>query len=424
MLIHGGRLIDPSQGIDARRDVRIAGGAVVEIGEHLQPAFGEQVFDATGAVVAPGFIDMHVHLREPGFSQKETIATGTQAAVQGGFTAVACMPNTQPALDAPEALAHLASIAARDARCRVYPVAAITRGREGAQSVDFAALADAGAVAFSDDGTTVASARVLRDAALQARNVAGAFISHAEDDDLKGDGVMTAGAVADALGVVGAPSLSEDVIVARDLIIALDTGKAWHIAHLSTARSLALVCWSRAQGGTATAEVTPHHLLLTDETVRERGTSAKVNPPLRTQADARALRDGVRDGSIDVFATDHAPHTKEEKSGDLKSAAVGFTGLEIAIGAYALAIPDLPLDRFVALLSTNPARILNVAGGTLRIGAPGDVTIFADRAWTVDSSRFASKGKSTPFEGRTLPRCAIATIVAGELRWRDVIHQS
>jgi dihydroorotase len=418
VLIHGGRLIDPSQGIDARRDVRLANGAVVEIGEHLHPQSGEEVFDATGAMVAPGFIDMHVHLREPGFPQKETIATGTQAALQGGFTAVACMPNTQPALDSPAVLAQLATIAARDARCRLYPIAAITRGREGVQGVDFAALARSGAVAFSDDGNTVASARVLRDAALQARGVTGVFISHAEDDDLKGDAVMTAGAVADALGVAGAPGVGEDVIVARDLLIGLDTGKAWHIAHLSTARALELVRWSRAQGGTATCEVTPHHLLLTDESVRERGAGAKVNPPLRTQADVRALRDGVRDGSIDVFATDHAPHTKEEKSAELQSAAVGFTGLEIAIGAYALAILDLPLDRFVALLSTNPARILNVAGGTLRIGAPADITIFADRAWTVDAAKFASKGKSTPFDGSTLPRRAIATIVGGDLRWR------
>lgn len=283
------------------------------------------------------------------------------------------------------------------------------------RSVDFAALARAGAVAFSDDGNTVANARVLYDAALQANGVAGVFISHAEDDDLKGDAVMNAGAVAEALRAIGAPGVSEDVIVARDLLIALDTGKAWHIAHLSTARALELVRWSRAQGGAASCEVTPHHLLLSDETVRERGAGAKVNPPLRTEADARALREGVRDGSIDVFATDHAPHTQEEKSGDLQSAAVGFTGLEIAIGAYALAVPDLPLDRFVALLSTNPARILGVPGGTLRVGSPADVTIFADLPWVVDPSRFASKGKSTPFEGRTLPRRAIATIVGGEI---------
>jgi dihydroorotase len=418
MLIRGGRLVDPSQSIDALRDVRIVDGRVAEIGEHLAPAPRDIVIDAANAIVAPGFIDMHVHLREPGFTEKETIEAGTQAALQGGFTAVACMPNTEPALDTLEVLARLEAIVARDGRCRVYPVGAITRARAGEQSVDFSALSKAGAVAFSDDGNTVMNARVLRDAALEARAVPGVFISHAEDDDLKGDAVMSAGPVADALGVEGASSVSEDVIVARDLLIALDTGKGWHIAHLSTARALELLRWSRAQGGTATCEVTPHHLLLTDETVRERGAGGKVNPPLRAQADARALRDGVRDGTVDVFATDHAPHTAQEKAGDLRTAAVGFSGLEIALGAYALALPDLPLARFIELLSVNPARILNVAGGTLRVGSSADVTIFADRPWAVDAAAFASKGKSTPFDGRTLPRRAIATIVGGELRWR------
>jgi dihydroorotase len=418
VLIRGGRLVDPSQGIDAIRDIRLRDGLVAEIGEHLEPEAAQRTFDARGCVVAPGFIDMHVHLREPGFGHKETIATGTQAAVQGGFTAVAAMPNTQPALDAPEVLAQLATLVARDARCRVFPVAAITRGREGMFPVDFAALAAAGAVAFSDDGNTVESARVLRDAALLARNVAGIFISHAEDERLKGDAVMSAGPVADALGVPGAPGIVEDIVVARDLLVGIDTGKPFHIAHLSTARALDLVRWARARGSNATCEVTPHHLLLTDETVRERGAGGKVNPPLRTDDDAAALRAGVRDGTIDVFATDHAPHTVEEKSGDLRAAAVGFTGLEIALGAYALALPDLALDRFVALLATNPARLLGVEGGTLRKGARADVTIFADRPWTVDPATFASKGKSTPFAGRTLPRRALATIVGGELRWQ------
>jgi dihydroorotase len=418
VLIRGGRLVDPSQGIDALRDVRVYDGQVIGIGEHLAVDPGEDTLDAAGCIVAPGFIDMHVHLREPGFPQKETIATGTQAALQGGFTALAAMPNTRPALDAPAVLAQLATIVARDGRCRVYPVAAITRDRAGILPVDFAALTAAGAVAFSDDGNTVESARVLRDAALLARNVPGVFISHAEDEALKGDAVMSAGPVAQALGVPGAPSVSEDVVVARDLLIGMDTGKAFHIAHLSTARALDLVRWARSHGATATCEVTPHHLQLTDETVRERGAGGKVNPPLRTEDDASALRAGVRDGTIDVFATDHAPHTAQEKSGDLRAAAVGFTGLEIALGAYALALPDLPLDRFVALLSTNPARILGVQGGTLCKGARADITIFADRPWLVDAASFASKGKSTPFAGRTLPRRATATIVGGELKWR------
>lgn len=415
MLVAGGRLVDPSQPVDALRDVRIERGVVVEIGEHLVPRDGEPVIDARGAVVAPGFIDMHVHLREPGFPHKETIATGTRAAVRGGFTAVACMPNTEPALDTAERLASLAEIVARDAVCRVYPIAAITRARKGIDHTDAGELARAGAVAFSDDGNTVMNARVLRDAALAAREVPGPFISHAEDEHLKGNAVMSEGRVSRALGVPGSPAVAEDIIVLRDLAIARETGKAWHIAHLSTRGALEAMQHARAHGTIATCEVTPHHLLLTDEAVRELGAAAKVNPPLREEDDARVLRDAVRDGAIDVFATDHAPHTIEEKRGDLAHAAVGFTGLEVAVGAYALALPDLPLLRFVELLSTNPARILGIPGGTLAVGSPADITIFAERAWTVDPARFASLGKVTPFAGRSLPRSVVATIVGGEI---------
>jgi len=420
VLIRGGRLVDPLQGIDALRDVRILGGVVTEIGEHLRPTRDEEIVDASDAIVAPGFIDMHVHLREPGYPEKETIATGTLAALRGGFTAVACMPNTQPALDTPGVLASLAEAVIREGRCRVYPIGAITRGRAGEEPVDFSALAAAGAVAFSDDGATIRSARVLRDAALRAQDVPGVFISHAEDEDLKGNAVMAAGAVARELGVEGAPSVCEDVIVARDLLIGMDTGKPFHIAHLSTARALDLVRWARSQRARVTCEVTPHHLLLTDRTVRERGAGGKVNPPLRTGEDVRALIAGVRDGTIDALATDHAPHTPGEKNGELCAAAAGFTGLEIALGAYALALPDLPPQRLVAMLSTNPARILNVPGGTLSAGSRADVTIFAERSWRVDPTQFASKGKSTPFEGRTLPSRAIATIVSGELRFNAI----
>ncbi|MBV8639492.1 MAG: dihydroorotase [Candidatus Eremiobacteraeota bacterium] len=415
MLIRGGRVVDPSGPLDALRDVRIDHGVIVEIGSDLAAREGEETIDATGAIVAPGFIDMHVHLREPGFPEKETIATGTLAAARGGFSAVACMPNTNPALDEPATLADLEQRIAREGVVRVYPIAAITRGRKGETHVDFAALARAGAVGFSDDGNTVMNARVLRDAALDALEIPGVFISHAEDEHLKGNAVMNEGAVSRALGVAGSPAVAEDIIVARDLMIGAETGKAWHIAHLSTRGALESLLHARAHGGRATAEVTPHHLLLTDETVRELGGEGKVNPPLRTQDDARVLRDAVREGSIDVFATDHAPHTAAEKSSDLQHAAVGFTGLEIAVGAYARAVPDLSMLRFVELLSTNPARILGVPGGSLAPGSPADITIFADRPWLVDPSQFASKGKATPFAGWELPRQAIATIVGGRL---------
>jgi dihydroorotase len=413
LLVRGGRLVDPSGPLDALRDLRITGGVVSEIGEHLDPHEGEAIVDAAGAIVAPGFIDMHVHLREPGYPEKETIETGTEAAVRGGFTAIACMPNTNPALDEPATLASLLNELAARARCRVYPIGAITRGRKGEVPCDFDALARAGAVAYSDDGNTVMNLRVLRQAALEALDAGGVFISHCEDDHVKGAAVMNEGAVSLALGVEGCPNLAEDAIVGRDLLVSVDTGKPWHIAHLSTRGGIEQVRYARTQGGRTTCEVTPHHLLLTDESVRDLGASAKVNPPLRASEDARALREAVRDGTIDVFATDHAPHTAAEKSGDMQHAAVGFTGLEIAVGAYAAALGELPMLRFVELLSTNPARILNVPGGSLAIGNVGDVTIFADRDWIVDPSKFASKGKSTPFAGRTLPRLVLATIIAG-----------
>jgi dihydroorotase len=417
LLVRGGRVVDPSMPLDAVRDVRVSDGIVSEIGIDL-PMEDEELFDARNAIVAPGFIDMHVHLREPGYPEKETIATGTEAALRGGFTALACMPNTNPALDSPETLEGLAEQIAREARCRVYPIAAITLAREGLQPCDFAALSRAGAVAFSDDGNTVKDGRVLRDAAVLAQHVRGPFISHCEDAAIKGDGVMNDGPMARALGVPGAPAVAEDVIVARDLLIAADTRKAWHIAHLSTRGGVDLIRYHRNRGAQATCEVSPHHLSFTDEAVVELGTAAKVNPPLRTRKDVKALRDAVRDGTIDVFASDHAPHTAFEKSADLSHAAVGFSGLEIAVGAYALALPDLPPLRFVQLVSMNPARILRIPGGTLAPGSAADITVFADRSWRVETEHFASKGKCTPFAGQILPRRCIGTIIGGEVFYR------
>lgn len=413
MLITGGRLVDPLQNIDALRDLRVDGGLVTEIGEHLTPREDERVYDASNAYVAPGCIDMHVHLRDPGYPAKETLESGTRAAARGGFTAVACMPNTSPALDNAQSLAELARRSTP--HCRVYPIAAITRGREGRELLDYAALARAGAVAFSDDGNTVMNEVLLRDAARSALATPGVFISHAEDDLLKGDGVMHEGTVSRDLALPGSPREAEDSIVARDLRIARETGKAWHVAHVSTRGAAGLIADAKRAGVAVTCEVTPHHLLLTDEAVREMGAGAKVNPPLRERDDLRALRDAVREGTIDAFASDHAPHEDAAKAGEVRLAAVGFSGLEVALGAYALALPDLPIARFVAMLSTNPARILGVAGGTLAVGSRADVTIFADRPFRVDPATFVSKGRSTPLAGRMLPRSALATIISGNV---------
>lgn len=413
MLIQGGRVIDPAQGLDARLDVRVDAGVLVELGAHLQAHDGESIVDASNAYVAPGFIDMHVHLREPGNPEKETLATGAAAAAAGGFTAVAAMPNTTPAIDTPELVRFVRERGNELGLVRIYPIAAITKGRKGEEIVDYGELKRAGAVAFSDDGNTIMNNAVMLQAA-QPRNL---LIVHCEDESLKRGTVMTLGPTSRKLGVAGVPRVSEDVIVARDVLIAAQASCPLHVAHISTAASLEIVRWAKsASDGRKIAlscEVAPHHLVFTEAAVEEMGARAKVNPPLRFEDDVRALRDAVRDGTIDAFATDHAPHTESQKSGDLEHACVGFTGLEVAVGAYAYALPDLPLSRFVELLSTNPARLLGVTGGTLVPGAPADVTIFADRAWTVDPSRFHSKGKSTPFAGMTLPRQILATIVGG-----------
>ncbi|TAM60360.1 dihydroorotase [bacterium] len=417
MLLRGGRVVDPSQRLDAARDVLIENGRVARIAEEITPSEvpAALALDLHGAIVAPGFIDPHVHLREPGQTHKESIVSGVAAAVAGGFTAVAAMPNTTPALDTPELIRGVLERARDAGLARVYPIAAMTLGRAGKELAPYHLLAQAGAVAFSDDGTTVDDARVLRRAALYARDLDAPFISHCEEASLRAGGLMNEGGTSARLGIAAAPRLAEDVIVARDLLIAGDTGKRWHIAHLSTGRGLELVKWARGQGIAASCEVTPHHLFFTEALFEGFAASGRVCPPLRTEEDVAALRAGVRRGEVDVLATDHAPHAAGDKSGLLSETAVGFSGLEIAVGAYALALPDLPLERFVALLSTNVARLLNVEGGTLAPGSVADVTVLRDEAWTVEPERFHSKGKSTPFAGLRLPRRAVATVVGGRL---------
>ncbi len=418
LIIQGGRVIDPSQGLDAVRDVLVRDGKIAAIGEHLDVGTAT-VVDARGLIVAPGFIDMHVHLREPGQTHKETIATGSAAAVAGGFTAVCAMPNTTPAMDSPATLAEVARLAGAAGLARIYPVAAITKDRAGVELAPYHLLSDAGAVAFSDDGNTVENPRVLRQAARYAKDLDQPFISHCEDAQLKGSAVMNEGFSSAKLGLEGSPNVAEEIVIARDLLIAADTKKPWHIAHLSTATGLDLMRWARARGAAVTCEVTPHHLLVHDDLFDDYRAEGKVNPPLRDPSDSSALRAGVRDGSIEVFATDHAPHGMDEKAQLLSAAPVGFTGLEIALGAYAHAMPDLPLDRFIACFSTNPARILHLPGGTLRLGAPADITVFGEQPWIVNAKTFHSKGKNTPFDGWSFARRAIVTIVDGHIVYQN-----
>ena len=390
LLIKGGRIVDPASSLDSLRDLRVRDGVVAEIGENLEAAPDEELFDARGSVVAPGFVDIHVHLRTPGFPEKETIATGTEAAVRGGFTTIACMPNTKPALDDPAVLAELARRnRARGAMPRLSYRSGDARPA-WRRALRLRCARGAGAVAFSDDGDTVEDGDVMRAAALRARNLPEPVIAHC---------------------------VPEDEIVARDLAIAAETGKRWHVAHLSTAHALELLRRARALESAGDCEVTPHHLTFTSALLESQGAAAKVHPPLRSESDVRALRAGVRDGTIDAFASDHAPHTAAEKTGDIRHAAPGFSGLEVAVGAYAAALPDLPLHRFVELISTNPARIVNLPAGSLRIGAAADITIFAEREWRVDPAAFASKGRCTPFAGALLPRKVIATIVGGVVRY-------
>lgn len=400
MLIRGARLVDPTQALDGQRDVRF-GDVVAEIGEHLEPESHEGVFDATGMVLAPGFIDMHVHFRDPGDPQKETLETGGAAALRGGFAAVACMPNTNPALDEPSAVEDLL----RRARAipapmpRVYPIAAITRERAGKEPCDYVALVRSGAVAFSDDGTCVADSRLLTRAASEATNLPAPFIEHCENA---------------GLAKISA-ALSESSVVARDVHIAEQTGKSWHLAHLSTRTAVELLRFAHSSGIRVSAEATPHHLLCTAESAQWMQGAARVNPPLGFEDDVRAVKDAVRDGTIEVLASDHAPHTFEEKHG--ASPPPGFSGLEIAVGAYEAALPDLSLTQFVSLLSCAPARILGVRGGTLAVGSPADFTVFADRSWRVDARSFVSKGKVTPFDGMTFRRQICATFVAGKIAY-------
>jgi dihydroorotase len=423
LLIRGGRLIDPAAGRDEPADLLLRDGAVERVGAGLEAGDAE-VFDAAGLLVFPGFIDLHAHLREPGREYAETIATGLAAAAAGGFTAVCAMPNTDPVNDSRPVCEYIRSRGAAAGGTRLHPIAAITRGQKGVELCEFGDLRDAGAVALSDDGRWLEDAGLLRRAFEHAALFGLPIIQHSEDRGLSGGAPMHEGAVSTRLGLSGQPAIAEAAAVSRDLLVAEMTRGRLHVAHLSTARTLELVRRAKADGLKVTCEVTPHHLVLTDEEVAESGfsTRTKMNPPLREPADLGALAAGLNDGTIDAIATDHAPHHADEKAVDFESAPFGIVGLETAASVVydRLVRPGLlPLARFAWLFSAGPARVLDLPGGTLAEGSPADVTLFApDARGTVDPRTFLSKGRCTPFAGWELSGAPAATIVGGTVVWQ------
>jgi dihydroorotase len=423
LLIKGGRVIDPANGVDHVQDVLIQDGKIAKLGKGLKAPNGAPVVDAAGKVVCPGLIDIHVHLREPGHEYKETVATGTKAAAAGGFTAVCSMANTDPVNDNRSVTDYILAKANAEGAVRVYPIGAVTRGLKGEELAELAELAEAGCVAFSDDGKPVMNARLLRHAMEYTLPFGTPIISHAEDAHLSAGGVMHEGIVSTELGLRGIPAAAEEVMVARDICLAELTAAHLHIAHLSTAGAVRLVRDAKARGVRVTAEVTPHHLLLTDEAVRGYDANFKMNPPLRTKRDQEALLEALADGTIDAIATDHAPHALSEKEGEFDQADFGVVGLETAVAVLLDRVVRpglLDLTTFIARLTQGPARALGLPGGSLAKDAVADLTILdLELEWTTDPSRFLSKSKNSPFGGWKVTGMPWMTIISGRVIMRE-----
>jgi dihydroorotase len=425
-LIKGGRVLDPANGVDAVQDLLIQDGKIARLGMGLKAPEGMPTIDASGKVVCPGFIDIHVHLREPGYEYKETVATGTKAAAVGGFAAIACMANTNPVNDNRSITDYILAKARSEGFVRVYPIGAVSRGLEGKELAELAELAEAGCVAYSDDGHPLMNSALLRRAMEYTLPFGLPIISHAEDAHLVQGGVMNEGVVSTELGLQGRPAVAEEVMVARDLCLAELTQAHVHIAHISTAGAVRLVRDAKARGIRVSAEVTPHHLLLTEEAVRGYDPNTKMNPPLRTKRDQEALLEALADGTIDCIATDHAPHALSEKEGDFDAAAFGIVGLETAVSVLLdrLVRPGhLDLGKLVERLTAGPARALNLPGGSLTPGVEADVTILdLGRELTIDPSGFHSKSRNTPFGGWRVTGMPWMTLIGGRvLMWERVI---
>lgn len=422
ILLRGGRLLDPASGVDRVADLLVAGGRIARIGEDLPAAGAGRVIDATGKVVAPGFIDIHVHLRVPGQEYKEDIVTGTAAAVRGGFVAVACMPNTRPVIDNVSTVSYVVNLAREQGLCKVWPTGAITKGSKGEELAEIGEMKDAGIVAITDDGRPVDKAETMRLAMIYARQFGLPIMDHCEDKSLSAGGAMHHGKVSSLLGLKGIPSAAEEVHVARNVLLSLETGAHVHIQHISSRHSVELIRWGKKAGARVTAEATPHHFTLTDEIVRELNydTNTKMNPPLREAADRQAILAGIGDGTIDIIATDHAPHHIDEKEVEYQVAAFGITGLETSVGLALdrLVKPGIiSLGQMILMMSTRHAQIVNMDAPALVEGAEADITLLdLDRTWTVKKAELASKSKNTPFIGWELTGAPYATIVGGKLR--------
>jgi dihydroorotase len=421
IVIKNGRVIDPASGTDRVADVLIVDGRIAGVAPNLSSTKA-QVFDATGMIVAPGFIDMHVHLREPGFEHAETIESGSRAAAAGGFTSVCCMPNTKPVNDSAMVTSYIVEQARNKAVVNVFPIGAITKGSGGEELAAIGAMKAAGAVAISDDGLPVMNARVMRRAMEFAKSYDLPIIQHCEDLNLSAGGDMHEGAQSVRWGLRGIPAASEDVMVARDLLLAELIGARYHVAHLSTRRSVEMVGYARSKGLPVTCETTPHHFALCDAEIKPYDSNYKMRPPIRGCGDRDAVLGGLANGVISAIATDHAPHPGSEKMQEFERCPFGIIGLETAIG---LALEDLvhpgriDLKRMVELFTTGPESVMRLGRGTLAPGAPGDVTVFStDVEWTYDVNQSASRSRNSPFDGRTFRGGPMATVVNGELVWK------
>lgn len=421
LLIKNGRVVDPASGIDRVTDVLLANAIVRKVEDNIIAPEAE-VFDATGLVVTPGFIDMHVHLREPGFVHAETIETGARAAAAGGFTTICCMPNTSPVNDSAHVTSYIVERARRAAAVNVFPIGAITKGSNGEDLAAIGAMKRAGIVAISDDGRPVMNARVMRRAMETARSHDIPVIDHCEDLNLSAGGDMHEGLVSTKLGLRGIPSCSEDVIVARDILLAEVTGARFHVAHLSTRHSVAMVAEAKRRGLPVTCEVTPHHFAIHDGELLPYDSNYKMKPPIRCSHDVEACIAGIASGVVDALATDHAPHAGSEKMQEFEKCPFGILGLETAIGLtfQRLVVPGIiSLQRMIELYTTGPAGILKLNRGTLKPGSPGDVTVLdLQRKWTYDVNKSFSKSRNSPFDGYEFPGGPVATIVAGKIVWQ------